>query len=681
MYNKILLKIGVLFVISIISYLFFIIFFLSPKVSSYLVETEMKNTKVHFDKFVSIIDTKSNEITNIDNLKKEIETLLAAFTLGKTGYVYLVDNDGKIVFDPSGQFKSQEELKVILPQNNKKLFDEIKENSTKNKIFKYNWNKPSDLNNFNYKKVSWIEYNKTLNYYIVSSVYEEELLSFFEGINSLILETSLLLFAVLLIVVVFVTVKVIVPLNKIFREIQEAEALFDELKIDGKSKNEMNFLVTKVNTLVSQVKTNKETLEEQLLIKTKEIESRLFQDDLTNLKNRHALEDDIKNDDFVSIALLDIDSFDDINELYGFQIGNTVLIKVAKLLNEFALKYNVMVYRIYGNVYCLADNKMMGFTKYGEFIEDLGKLFKNCPIYMEELDMDIFINVTLGISIAQEEPIKTASIALKRAKKNNMPFFVYNNEIDTKDIIEKSIYWRDKIKNAIKFNDVLPFYQPIFDKNRNIVKYETLMRIRDKDENGELIYISPNEFLDVSVKTKQYLQLSYQVISKALEDLTKIDKQISINLSFKDILDNEFINSLDNSLEKIQPKDKERIVFEILESDYITDYSLLEEFINKYRKQGIKIAIDDFGTGYSNFAHILKIRPNYLKLDGSLIKNLNKDKNSYEMVKSVVEFSKALDIKIIAEYIHSKEVFELALELGIDEFQGFYLAEPSAELV
>ena len=79
-------------------------------------------------------------------------------------------------------------------------------------------------------------------------------------------------------------------------------------------------------------------------------------------------------------------------------------------------------------------------------------------IHIEELSLDIFINITLGISIAQEEPIKTAGIALKKAKKNNMKFFVYNNEIDTKDIIEKSIYWRDKIKSAIEFDNVLPFF-------------------------------------------------------------------------------------------------------------------------------------------------------------------------------------------------------------------------------
>mgnify|MGYP000876472920 FL=1 len=138
----------------------------------------------------------------------------------------------------------------------------------------------------------------------------------------------------------------------------------------------------------------------------------------------------------------------------------------------------------------------------------------------------------------------------------------------------------------------------------------------------------------------------------------------------------DFIDSLDINLNKIEEKDKSRIIFEILESDYISDYSVLEVFIIKYRSQGIKIAIDDFGTGYSNFAHILKIRPNYIKIDGSLIKNINSDKNSYEMVKSIIDFSKALNIKTIAEFVHSQEVFDLLIELGVEEFQGFYLAEP-----
>lgn len=443
-----------------------------------------------------------------------------------------------------------------------------------------------------------------------------------------------------------------------------------------KNQEQISALKAQIKELTTQLKANKEMFEEQIHIKTKELERKLYYDNLTNLRNRFALESDIKDEEFVSIILLDIDSFDDINELYGFRIGNSVLIEVSKILKEFAIKHNIEVYRMYGNVYCFADKRIINFFEYSEFIEKVGKLFKNRPIYIKELDIDVFINITLGISLAQEEPIKTAGIALKRAKKNNRQYLAYNNEIDTKDLIEKSIHWREKIKKAIENDSVIPFYQAIFDKNRNIIKYETLMRIKDIDDNGDVVYIAPYLFLDISIKTKQYLQLSSQVISKALNDLTRTDKQISINLSFKDILDIQFMESLDENFEKISNDDKSRIVFEILESDYISDYSLLEEFVIKYKKQGVKIAIDDFGTGYSNFAHILKIRPNYIKIDGSLIKNIDVDKNSYELVKSIIVFCKALNIKTIAEFVHTEDIFDLLLEMGIEEFQGFCLAEP-----
>lgn len=680
MNNKIFLKIGWLFIISLLLYLFFVVFFLSPKINDYLTKTEIENSKTQFDKVVSIIKNKSRTIENKDELKKEIELLLTSFTLGKTGYIYLIDSSGKIIFDPSGEFQNQQLLYAVLPQTGKKLIDEIHNAYDRKEALEYNWNRVYDQFNYNYKKISWIEYDKGLDSYIVSTIYKDDFGSFVQGINSLILNISMLLFGLLAIIGTFITVKVIAPINKMYSEVQKASINSETPDNTTKSKDEIGFLATQFNSLLDQVETNRKTFEDQVQVKTKEIQDKLYYDELTNLKNRYALEDDIKDDDFVSIALIDIDSFDDINELYGFSTGNLVLIEVAKILNEFSSKFSVGTYRIYGNVYCLADKKMMGFSKYNEFITELVKLFKNRPIFIEELQIDIFINITVGISIAQEEPIKTAGIALKKAKKSNMPYFVYNNDIDTKDIIKKSMYWREKLKIAIEESRVTPFYQAIFDRDKNIVKYETLMRIKDTDENGETVYISPYLFLDISVKTKQYLQLSHQVISKALVDLMKTDKQISINLSFKDILDSDFIEYLDKNLDKIYSDDKSRIVFEILESDYISDYTLLEDFILKYRNQGIKIAIDDFGTGYSNFAHILKIRPNYIKIDGSLIKNLNTDKNSYEMVKSVIEFSKALNIRTIAEFIHSEEVFNIALELGVDEFQGFYLAEPATDI-
>ena len=681
MNNKIFLKIGWMLIIALLGYLFFVVFFLSPKVNNYLSDTEIKNERLQFTKVVSIINGKSRNFENKESLIKEVELLLSSITLAKTGQIYIFDSSGKVIIDASNEFDSKDISKLILPNSENKLFlDEIKKSHNSRTAFEYLWNKQYDLYNYVYPKISWVEYNKTLDWYIVSSVYKEDFSTYVDGINALILNISILLFVVLAIIGIFITVKVIAPINKMFSEVQKAHVETNEFESAPKSKDEIGFLANQFNSLLDQVETNRKTLEDHVQKKTKEISDKLYYDELTNLKNRYALQEDIKDCDFVSVALVDIDSFDDINELYGFSTGNLVLIETANILNEFSAKYNVTVHRIHGNVFSVTDKRMMGFSKYDQFISELSTLFKNRPIIVEELDIEIFIDVTLGISIAQEEPLKTAGIALKKAKKTNQRFFVYNNELDTKEIIEKSIFWREKIKCALKNNTVTPFYQPIFNRNKEIVKYETLMRIKDVDKDGNEVFLLPYLFLDVAVKTKQYLQLSNHVISKALADLNRTDKQISFNLSFKDILDLDFVESLDKNLDKIDSVNKERIVFEILESDHISDYSILEDFIFKYRKQGIKIAIDDFGTGYSNFAHILKIRPDYIKIDGSLIKDIDTDKNSFEMVKSIIEFSKALNIRVIAEFIHSQEVFDLVMGLGVDEFQGFHLGKPAPHI-
>ena len=335
MNNKIFLKIGWLFIISLLAYLFFVVFFLSPKVNKYLSETEMENTRIQFNKIVSIISKKVGITEDKEKLKKVIELLLTSFSLGKTGHVYLVDGSGKVVYDPSGEFQAKEELKVILVGSGTKLIDEIKNSYNKRETLEYNWNKIYDPYNYTYKKISWIEYNRILDWYIVSSIYKEEFSSFIEGINSLILNISMLLFGVLSIIGVFITIKVIAPINKMFAEVQKASVNENSFNNAVKTKDEIGFLASQFNTLLDQVETNRKTFDEQVQVKTKEIQNRLYYDELTNLKNRTALEDDIKDNDFVSIALIDIDAFDDINELYGFSTGNLVLIEVANILNEF----------------------------------------------------------------------------------------------------------------------------------------------------------------------------------------------------------------------------------------------------------------------------------------------------------------------------------------------------------
>jgi len=404
-------------------------------------------------------------------------------------------------------------------------------------------------------------------------------------------------------------------------------------------------------------------------------QERFYNDELTNLKNRKALKDYIKDKDNVVIILLDLDSFEDFNTLYGFINAELILIEVAKILKEFESSHKVTAYRLQGDIFSLATNNMP-FDDIFALIEELNQTFLSKIVYIDELKSDIIVSITMGISIFQEEPLITAAMALKKAKLLNQNYFVYNNELDSKESIIQTLYWKEKIKKAVKENRVVPFYQPITDKNRNIVKYEALMRIEDFDDDKKAIFITPDKFLGISFKTKQYLELSRIVVSKSFENLLKTNKDITINLSFKDILDYDFIDYLDEVIDTLSPEDKSRIVFEILETESLSDYTFLYEFVVKCKKQGVKFAIDDFGSGYSNFLRILRIKPDYIKIDGALIKNIDKDQDSYEIVKSIVAFSKALNIKTIAEFVHNKEIFDILVKIDVDEFQGYYLGKP-----
>ena len=121
---------------------------------------------------------------------------------------------------------------------------------------------------------------------------------------------------------------------------------------------------------------------------------------------------------------------------------------------------------------------------------------------------------------------------------------------------------------------------------------------------------------------------------------------------------------------------KDKIVFELIESEGIENYQEVIEFINEVKKTGAKISIDDFGTGYSNFEYIMKLKVDYIKIDASMIKDIDKNKNSQMVTETIIDFAKKMNVQTIAEFIHSQSVYEVVKELGIDYAQGYYFGKP-----
>jgi len=406
----------------------------------------------------------------------------------------------------------------------------------------------------------------------------------------------------------------------------------------------------------------------------RKLETQLYIDNLTKLQNRFALNKTYKDVKNPFIIILNIDLFRVINELYGTDVGNEVLKRLALMMRAYFAVTKFELFRIAGDEFVLFEEDVKYTHKEIEkTILDFLHYIKEHKIYIENISESIELDFTCGVSTCKENFLGKADIALNYAKKNGLPFAVYKTDIDNKVELKHNLFWNKEIQNGIKEDMFLPFFQPIVDKNGVVIKYESQMRLKKEDSKG-ISFISPYKFLDIAKKTKNYNKISSMTMFKSLNICKETGFQISINLDKIDMINSSFTQELKEKI--IELDIAKKLVFEILESENIVDNDVIKKFIFDFRKLGVKFAIDDFGSGYSNFSFILDVKPDFVKIDGMLIKNIAEDKDSYELVKSIVAFAKALNIITIAEFVHSKEVYEIVLDLGVDRFQGYYFGEP-----
>ena len=403
-----------------------------------------------------------------------------------------------------------------------------------------------------------------------------------------------------------------------------------------------------------------------------DIKKLLYIDNLTQLPNRAKLIHDVQKKDLGinALAVIDINSFKEINDFLGHRIGDVILKKIVEIINEMTkfVKEKVILYKLSADVYCLAN---IGLSK-SEF-EDLivyilGSIESNV-IYEGEHEIDI--RATSGITFSpKNNKLITADLALHAAKQQHKNYLVFYEELDNIREYEKNMLWTKKLKKAMDSDNIIVYFQPLVNnETMKVDKYECLVRMLDDDK-----VIAPFFFLDVSKKANQYANITKIVIEKSFREFENLPFEFSINVSYEDIQDSDFINFIKEKLKKYNVAN--RVVWEILEDEGIKNYDLLFEFIQEMKSLGCKVAIDDFGSGYSNFEHLLKMNVDYLKIDASLIRNIANDDNSYKVVKTIIEFAKSLNLKTIAEYVENEEIFNITKELGTNYSQGYHFSAP-----
>lgn len=401
----------------------------------------------------------------------------------------------------------------------------------------------------------------------------------------------------------------------------------------------------------------------------------LYLDYLTHLKNRMSLVEDIKDMRIGNLILIDVDHFNSINNLCGIESGDKVLVEAAIYLEDFAQKKGYQAYRVASNEFALLDYGAK--IDLDDIYDDIQSIIEDSAahdIYLEPINDTVNVHVTIGFAQSDHMILEQASSALTYAKKNFLKFAAFSNITDNIKTSQNYIYWNNEIKKAIESDNIQPFFQPILDKDLNIIKHEVLMRLV-QDNGKKKSYVSPVEFLDVSVQTKRYSELSKTIIFMALTMLKDNDKHFSINFAYQDINNKDLISDVYDYLEN-NPDIAKRCTFEILENEFIEDAKLLLAFVNKVKKYGVQIAIDDFGSGFANFELILLSQPDIIKIDGTLIKNVDIDKKALTLVEAIVAFSHKMGIKVVAEYVHSKEIYEVLKHTDVDMFQGYYFSKP-----
>ncbi len=412
----------------------------------------------------------------------------------------------------------------------------------------------------------------------------------------------------------------------------------------------------------------------------------LYTDPLTGLSNRARLLRDTETPQNESLIQINIDAFKEINDFYGHQCGDHILVSVSKKVRAFLDKSpyqgHYTMYRLPGDEFAIRVNEALSREALETCLHDLSADIRTALFLWE--GQEIAVNVTMGaVSTADgtqteefsvETFLSSANMALKLARLQHRHHAVYDPALKVREEYEQNLLWAQRLKAALQEDRIAPYFQPIVNNsNGQIEKFECLVRLLDEQDQP----VGPAQFLGVAKKLRLYGEITRLMVRKSMAVFEGTPYSFSINLSYEDLTDQETTGFIKQRLHETGMG--KQIIFEILESEGIQNYTEVRAFIDEVKVLGCSIAIDDFGSGYSNFDHLLRLNADIIKLDGSLIRNLDSNPSAEIIVRGIVQFARELGFSTVAEFVHSASIQERVIALGINHSQGSFFSMPTAQ--
>jgi EAL domain-containing protein (putative c-di-GMP-specific phosphodiesterase class I) len=344
---------------------------------------------------------------------------------------------------------------------------------------------------------------------------------------------------------------------------------------------------------------------------------------------------------------------DKCNEKLGFESLPSKIYFVSEF-DELMAKSRIFLMKLGLNLFKIHDLHYIKVEDTKEFFKSNIDAIKSHFNQMSAQDIKVYIDYeNLGFSYKM----------VLHAK----PLQRYINMIDDKEFFD-----------VIKNQSLTSYFQPIIDVNTNsIYGYETLTRGVKAD--GSLIY--PDELFEKSARNDMNFKLDRMCRESALKTAAtkKVNKKVFINFLPTSVYDPEFCLKSTVKWAKQLEIDPSNIIFEVVETEKVTDQNHLKSILEYYRNEGFKIALDDVGEGYSSLNMIIELKPDIIKIDRNIIKDIDKDDYKVSVYKALVSLARDRGIKILAEGIETAYELEIIKEIGVDYLQGYYFAKPLPE--
>jgi diguanylate cyclase (GGDEF)-like protein len=417
---------------------------------------------------------------------------------------------------------------------------------------------------------------------------------------------------------------------------------------------------------------------------TEKIQYLAFHDSLTHLPNREhfqntlneLIENGMNDNKFGAVLFLDMDRFKVLNDALGHHFGDQLLLNIAERLREYEDEFSVIA-RFGGDEFVLATD-----CEYDNVNDASVQIILLAEQIISTLAEPYTINdnqhvctVSIGITVFPDQHvtvndiIRQADVAMYRSKEQGRnQVTMYHASMKKEN--DKILYVEQVLRNAVSNDNFILKYQPIVNINREVVCFESLIRIFNDQQT-----LFPDEFIPVAEDTDLIQPVGRWVISHACLKISDCQHNISINVSSRQFHQQGFIMYIDQIMKHFDIEDG-RLTIELTEGVVVGNLNEIKYKFQRLKAMGVLIAIDDFGTGYSSLEYLRQLPIDYLKIDKSFVSDLTDSNSSQVIIETIISMAKHLNLQTVAEGVETEAQFEILKAIGCDLFQGYLFGKP-----